>query len=185
MFINGVAAKLLTMNKLRLKRLLLKLKAGKKEYFNEFYSLSKGAVWYVVTKYITERFFAEDIMQEAYIAFLNNVHSVNDDPLPYLCRIAANKALDAIKKDRKIDRSLPSDELIVGVSDNYACDNPLLNLCKKRLDDEEYYILENTVVFGYTRVEVAKALNKPVSTVNRRYNKILEKVKKLAKEVYA
>lgn len=105
--------------------------------------------------------------------------------MQYLCSIAANKALDSIKKDVKIDKSVQSDELIIGKCDEYACDAPLLNLCKKRLDEEEYFILENTVVFGYTRVEVAKMLDKPVSTVNRRYNKILEKIKKLATEVYA
>lgn len=63
------AALFTIMKKLKLKLLLLKLKAGKKEYFDEFYRLTKGAVWYVITKYVPRRFFAEDVMQEAYISF--------------------------------------------------------------------------------------------------------------------
>ena len=70
------------MKNLRLKILLSKLKAGKKEYFDEFYNLTISAVWYVVKKIIPERFFAEDIVQESYIAFLNNLQNVNGDPLP-------------------------------------------------------------------------------------------------------
>lgn len=172
------------MTKLRLKRLLSKLKEGKKEYFNEFYALTKGAVWYVIAKYVTVRFYAEDVMQDAYVAFLNNLDKVDGDPLPYLCRIASNKALDAVKKESRTDKSAQPEDYNSGVCDTYGFDAPLLNLCKEKLNDEEYFILENTVVFGYKRVEVATMLGKPVSTVNRKYNDILVKVKKLAKEVY-
>ena len=49
---------------------------------------------------------------------------------------------------------------------------------------EEFFILENTVIYGYTRVEVAAMLKKPVSTVNRQYNALLKKAKEMAKEAY-
>ena len=172
------------MKKLRLKILLSKLKAGKKEYFDEFYELTISAVWYVVKKIVPERFFAEDIVQETYVAFLNNLQSVNDDPLPYLCSIAKNRALDSIKKENRIDKSSPFEDLTLSTVDKYEVDFPLLEECKRKLDDEEYFILEQTVIFGYTRVAVAKMLNKPVPTVNRKYNRILKKVAILAKEVY-
>ena len=172
------------MKKLRLKILLSKLKAGKKEYFDEFYELTISAVWYVVKKIVPERFFAEDIVQETYVAFLNNLQSVNDDPLPYLCSIAKNRALDSIKKENRIDKSSPFEDLTLSTVDKYEVDFPLLEECKRKLDDEEYFILEHTVIFGYTRVAVAKMLNKPVPTVNRKYNRILKKVAILAKEVY-
>ena len=172
------------MEKLRLKILLSKLKAGKKEYFDEFYELTISAVWYVVKKIVPERFFAEDIVQETYVAFLNNLQSVKGDPLPYLCSIAKNRALDSIKKENKIDKSSPFEELTLSTVDKYEVDFPLLEACKSKLDDEEYFILEHTVIFGYTRVAVAKMLNKPVPSVNRKYNRILKRVAILAKEVY-
>ncbi len=172
------------MNKLRLQYLLSKLKAGKKEYFDEFYRLTKGAVWYVVGKYLKDEFGAEDVMQDAYISFLNNLERVKDDPLPYLCGIAKNKALDVLKKDVRIDKSLQPEDLQLSVCDDYEFDAPLLQTCKKKLSKEEYFILEHTVILGYTRVAVAEMIDKPVSTVNRNYNKMLVKIKEIAKEVY-
>ena len=41
-----------------------------------------------------------------------------------------------------------------------------------------------TAVYGYRRVEVAKKLNRPVTTVNRKYNVILKKIEKYYDEVY-
>ena len=52
------------------------------------------------------------------------------------------------------------------------------------LTDEEFYILENIVLMGYTQTEVAKKLNKPVSTVNYTYKTILKKLSKIKKEAY-
>ncbi len=171
------------MNKLRLKHLLSGLKAGKKEYFEEFYRLTKGAVWYSVLRYVKSRHHAEDVLQDTYIAFLDHLDAVRGDPLPYLCTIAKNKALDSIKKDAKLDKA-PLSEDMPAKTDENSFDTPLLDLCRKRLTEEDFYILENTVLFGYTRVDVAKALGKPVSTVNRRYNEILKKIKKFATEIY-
>ncbi len=171
------------MNKLKLKHLLSGLKAGKKEYFEEFYRLTKGAVWYSVLRYVKSRHHAEDVLQDTYIAFLDHLDSVRGDPLPYLCTIAKNKALDSIKKDAKLDKA-PLPEDMPAETDENSFDTPLLDLCRKRLTEEDFYILENTVLFGYTRVDVAKALGKPVSTVNRRYNEILKKIKKFATEIY-
>ena len=173
-----------SMSRIKLRRLLSKLKAGKKEYFEEFYTLTKGAVWYVARKYVKERFFAEDIVQDSYISFLNNLSSVKGDPLPYLCSIAKNKALDSIKKESGIDKSVTPEDLQFAVSDNYATEAPLLETCRKNFSEEEFFILENTVIYGYTRVEVAAMLKKPVSTVNRQYNALLKKTKEMAKEAY-
>lgn len=171
------------MNNLRVKILLHKLKAGKTEYFDEFYRLTKGAVWYVVHKYVYDRFDAEDVMQDAYVSFLTNLGAVSGNPVPYLCTVAKNKALDKIKKDSKIDKSSPFEELRLGAEDNYS-DGTLIEECRKKLDEEEFFIIEQTVIIGYNRVEVAKMLNKPVSTVNRKYNQILKKIKIIAKGVY-
>lgn len=61
-------------------------------------------------------------------------------------------------------------------------DFPFLEYLKKKFTEEEYYILEKTVILGYRRVEVAKMLGKPISTVNRKYHDVIKKAKKLYKE---
>ena len=52
------------------------------------------------------------------------------------------------------------------------------------LSEKEWELLELCVVFGYKRVEAAKLLGAPVSTVNWQYNNILKKLGKSFKEVY-
>ena len=172
------------MKYLRLRLLLEKLKSGKREYFDEFYGLTKMAVYYLVKKYLFDDFAVEDVMQEADISFLYSLDKVIGNPLPYLLQIAKNKALDYLRKDSKTDKSVQAEDLNIGKADEYESEFPLLQECRKRLDEEEFFILENTVIFGYTRVDVAKMLDKPVSTVNRKYNAILSKIKKFHKEAY-
>lgn len=172
------------MNYLRLKILLEKLKSGEKKYFDEFYERTKASLYFLIKKFFFDRNEIEDIMQEAYLSFILNIDKVKGNPLPYLLQTAKNKALDALKKDSKIDRTAEIGDLNLFVNDEYLSEFPLLAECRKKLNDEEYFILEHTVIFGYTRVEVSKMLNKPISTVNRKYNDILGKVKKIHKEIY-
>lgn len=172
------------MSKLELRLLLSKLKQGKKEYFDRFYGLTKGAVWYELRKTLRDEFAAEDIMQEAYLAFLNNLDKVSGDPLPYLVQVAKNKAIDYIRRNSRISLDVPIEDLQLKHYDSYSTDNYLLEACRARLSAEDFLILEYTVIFGYTRVAVAKLLKKPISTVNRRYNQILKEVKRISKEAH-
>lgn len=166
------------MERSRITTLFAKLKEGKKEYFGEFYALTKRAVYFTARKYSRDEFFIEDVMQDAYISLLDKSHSIDGDPLPYLITITKNKALDAIKKDSKTDKSVEIENLPVSREDEYSTDFPLLEKCRKTLDKEEFFILENVAIFGYTQTEVAKMLNKPVTTVNYQYKTILKKLKK-------
>ena len=172
------------MEKARIKSTFLKLKEGKKEYFSEFYNLTKTSVYFTARKFSRDEYFIEDVMQEAYISFLNNIHRVDGDPLPYLITATKNKALDAIKKDKNVDKSVEIEDLPIAKTDEYSTDFPLLDKCRQTLTDEEFYILENIVLLGYTQTEVARKLNKPVSTVNYTYKTILKKLSKIKKEAY-
>ena len=169
------------MGELRLKTLIVKLKKGRREYFDEFYELTKKSVYFTVRSLSTDKFFIEDVMQDAYVSFLTNLNKVDGNPLPYLIEIAKNKALDAIKKNNKVDTSIEIETLNLAAAETET-DFPFLNRLKKQLTEEEYFILEKTVFMGFRRVEVAKMLNKPVPTVNRKYHVVLNKIKKMYKE---
>ena len=172
------------MEKARIKSTFLKLKEGKKEYFSEFYNLTKTSVYFTARKFSRDEYFIEDVMQEAYISFLNNIHRIDGDPLPYLITATKNKALDAIKKDKNVDKTVEIEDLPIAKTDEYSTDFPLLDKYRQMLTDGEFYILENIVLMGYTQTEVAKKLNKPVSTVNYTYKTILKKLSKIKKEAY-
>lgn len=169
------------MNTLRLKILVEKLKEGRREYFDEFYGLTKTSVYFVARSFCRDEFFIEDVMQDSYCAFLNSIYKIEGNPLPYLIQITKNKALDTIKRNKRIDRSIEIETLNVAAEEREN-DFPFLSYLRKKLTEEDFYILEKTVISGYRRAEVAKMLDKPVSTVNRKYHAIIEKVKKLYKE---
>lgn len=189
----------------RLKFLIDKLKDGKKEYFIEFFDLTKKGVFYIISKNLFQQAFVEDILQETYITFINSLHkiSTNANPYSYLLVIAKNKAIDECRRNKLKNAKNLEDletleslinienaqeqEILESIIDTYQENEinfPLLSHCKKMLLPEEFKILELTIIFGYKRVEVAKILHEPVSTVNYKYNAILKKIKKLYKEVY-
>lgn len=186
------------MNKQRLMSLVEHLKKGESDYFDEFYDLTKVSVYYTIKKIINEPSTIQDIMQDSYIKFINSLHKIesNYNPFSYLLIIARNTALDEKKKTNKIDYIDFAEEfdnqspIGVNIATNHSYemvtkfDAPLLDYCKVNLTEEEYKILELTVILGYRRVEVAKILNEPKSTINWKYNQILKKVKHFYKEVY-
>ena len=126
-----------------------KLKHGKTEYFDEFYKLTKTSVYFTIRKFSRDEFFIEDAMQDAYVSFLKNLGAVKDDPLPYLITTSKNKALDHIKRDGKIDKTVEVETLTHSSEDTYKCDFPLLNKCREILSEEEFFILENVAILGY------------------------------------
>ena len=73
----------------------------------------------------------------------------------------------------------------IGVNEVYSHDSPLMELCKKRLTENEYFLLEKVVILGYKQKEVAAMLGEPISTVNHRYKTLVKKIKLLYKEAYA
>ena len=117
------------MGELRLKTLIEKLKNGRREYFDEFYELTKKSVYFTVRSLSTDKFFIEDVMQDAYVSFLTNLNKVDGNPLPYLIEIAKNKALDAIKKNNKVDSSIEIETLNLAAAETET-DFPFLNRLK-------------------------------------------------------
>lgn len=93
---------MMKMNYERFKRLIGKLKRGKQEYFDEFYELTKGAVYYKIKSYgSVDSAAAEDIMQETYVSFLKHIDSAdeNGNPLAYLLTKTLNERVNKAADD--------------------------------------------------------------------------------------
>lgn len=168
----------------KIQRVFNKLKNGKEKYFDEFYALTKTSVFFTVRQFSRDEFFIEDVMQDTYVSFLSAIKSVSGDPFPYLMSIAKNKAIDAIRKEEKIDGSVEIENVNPAYNDVYSHEFPLLEKIKTALEAEEFFIIEKVVICGYTQTEVAKMLNKPITTVNYKYKTVVKKLKQLQKEVY-
>ena len=166
-------------------RAIRQLKKGKTEYFDEIYDLTRASVYYVIRGVLKDNYLVEDAMQETYVAFLNSIAKIDDEqnPLSYLLQIAKNKALD---EARRMTRAAGAniDDVEIATSDVTVSDLPLLEHARQNLSDDEFRILELTTIYGYRRVEVAKMLGEPISTINWKYNKVIKKVKSFYGEVY-
>lgn len=173
------------MLKEKVARAIRQLKKGKTEYFDEIYDLTRASVYYVIRGVLKDSYLVEDAMQETYVAFLNSIAKIDDEqnPLSYLLQIAKNKALDeARRKTRAAGANI--DDVEIATSDVTVSDLPLLEHARQNLSDDEFRILELTTIYGYRRVEVAKMIGEPISTINWKYNKIIKKVKTFYGEVY-
>ena len=173
------------MLKEKVARAIKQLKKGKTEYFDEIYDLTRASVYYVIRGVLKDSYLVEDAMQETYVAFLNSVAKIDDEqnPLSCLLHIAKNKALD---EARRMTRAAGAniDDVEIATSDVTVSDLPLLEHARQNLSDDEIRILELTTIYGYRRVEVAKMLGEPISTINWKYNKLIKKVKTFYGEVY-
>ena len=155
----------------KINALVKRLKKGKTRYFDEFYDLTKKAVYFTVFKIL--------------VSFLNRLDDIdeNGNAYAYLVASAKNKALNALRQKKRL-LALDETRDFADLKQEIPDDMPLLKHAKKILSEKEWELLELCVVFGYKRVEAAKLLGAPVSTVNWQYNNILKKLGKSFKEVY-
>ncbi|MEG1751643.1 MAG: sigma-70 family RNA polymerase sigma factor [Clostridia bacterium] len=162
---------------------ILKLKQDTYKHFEEFYDLTKVGVFYTIKKICFDRSLIEDVMQDTYLLFLRNLHKIDltSNPYSYLLTIAHNTAINKIKSQKPSVNVSDYENIFQSLPQNGT---PLLNLCQNKLKPDDWKIIELCIVYGYKRVEVAKMLNKPISTINWQYNNCLKQIKNLYKEVY-
>ena len=170
------------MDNKRINTIVKKLKKGKSEYFDEFYNLTKGNIYYVIKSIVIVEQDAEDIMQDTYISFINNLDKIDDNKncYYYLLQMARNKSLNHYNANKRL--SLTEDFSYIEKTGEMI-DNSVIEYIKSNLSSEEWDLVEKCVFYGYKQVELAKMYNMPIATLSYKYNKALSKAKKLYKEV--
>ena len=158
------------------------LKTGDKQiinsYFEEIYNKYKGLVCFVIAKYIKNYDDIVDIAQDVFLSFFNNADKVNSSIKYYLTRSARNISINYIKKnDKEINVEDKYLENLSYVKMEYN-DNSLFNDIKNILNEEEYNLIFNHIVMGYSLVELAKEMNLSKNTIKSKYRRALLKLKK-------
>ena len=148
-----------------LSKLVKDIKKGYLDSFDMLYDQTKNGVYYMIKSIIKDDSLSQDIMQDTYISFMNNIDNIDGTKsiYSYLLTIAKNKSLNQIKKDANLIGIDYLENMESPEVDNYT---PLLDFARSKLSKEEWHILKLTIVDGYRRVEVAKMLKKPVATIN-------------------
>lgn len=150
--------------------------------FAPFYELTKQKVFYLIYSYVRVSEEAEDLLQETYVAFLNNLDKIQAkwNPLSYLLATAEHLAIDALRK-RKVE--LPLDEEgnseVIGAPDPEIDDSgPLLRQIKAILSPFEFQVYLLHVLDDLTFKEISHRVHRPVGTLTYTYSIAIGKLQK-------
>lgn len=173
------------MNEHRLTELVTNLKAGRMEYFDEFYQLTYRGVYSISLQLLKSKEEAENILQDTYLKFLEKLNDIdpNQSVLAYLMQTAKNLSLNTLEKYKKIQRDVDMTKIeddSQGNNDDYV-----LKKMRQVLDEEENQIVIMHCLYDMTHKEISSALNKPIGTITWKYNNAIKKVREaLEKDGY-
>lgn len=156
-------------------------------YFTEFYELTKKQIFYNIFAILKDFQASEDILQETYLNFLNNINSINPHKsiLGFLYKISKNKALDYYRKNKKIlDYELIENQRKLSYELQFDYSYELLMKIKKILNDIEYRVVVLHIINELTNKEIGKLINRPTNTVIWIYNNAIKKIRESLGDKY-
>lgn len=150
--------------------------------FDKIYELTSKQVFmssYIILKNEEQ---ANDIVQDTYIKFVNNIKNMKSfkNVKAYLITISRNLSIDFYNREKRViiyDIQDKSTHQVFQTDDKVLTYSPTLELAKKILNDFEFTILFLCVIEQYKRREVSKILDIPISTVTWKYQEIIKKMK--------
>ncbi len=151
--------------------------------FDEFYEMTKKNLYFSIYAVVKNHTATEDLLQDTYVKFLNNVDSIKDDtnPLGYLLIIARNASLDYIKsRKREINYDEYDNEgAYGGQNDEYQFEEEsIFKKAEAILKPKEFEILILHLVNDMTFDEISKHLSRPLGTILWSYNNSIKKLRK-------
>ncbi len=167
----------------RINLLFCRIQDGNLLVFDEFYELTKRQVYFAIYAIVKSSSISEDIMQDTYIKFLENIKRIDSsrNVVSYLITIGKNLCLDYLRKNSKIRNLEDYDnfEDVVGTAppkENGEAD--IFKIMKEVLNDNEFGIVILHVVDEMSHKEVAEYLGKPLGTITWAYNNAMKKLRK-------
>lgn len=165
--------------KQRLKELLIQLKKENLSAFDEFYNISKKAVYFAIYSVFKNESIIEDLMQETYIDFLNYKSKLDDDIdiIAFLVKSAKNKAINYYNKN-KYESEFVSRYKEESYSKDRHFDTGLIEKIKKILDEKELKIFLMKVLGEYSFKEISHLCDIPIGTCTWLYQEARKKLEK-------
>lgn len=162
---------------LLMQEIIKQLKNDNLDMFDEFYDLTKNQVYVTILSVVKNKMTAEDIMQDTYLRFLNNIHKYkeNTNVVAFIVTIARNLAINYYNKHKREefhDFSLYEDNYV-----NETEDNKLLDLVYQTLEGKELDVFIMHVIDDLKHKEIAQIMKKPLGTITWLYNKAVKKMK--------
>ena len=161
----------------RVKEIIKEMKGNDYRSFDEFYSMTSKLVYYVIAGIIKNKDSVEDLMQDTYLKFIQNINNVNpnQNPNAYLAQIAKNLALNEFNKQKRV---IVDDAYFTNLKDQSSergsgIDLGIINY----LEGVEKEVVTLKIIGELKFREIATLLNKPMGTVQWIYNTAIKKLR--------
>jgi RNA polymerase sigma factor (sigma-70 family) len=150
--------------------------------FAPFYELTKKRVYFLIYSYVKDYALSEDLMQESYISFLQNLKKISCqlNPLSYLLQTAKNLAIDELRKRRStFELDDENNAELIGNADPPEDDSgPLLQEIQSLLNPFEFQVYTLHVLSNLTFREISKIVKRPIGTLTYTYSQSIDKLQK-------
>jgi|688.fasta_scaffold18754_2 RNA polymerase sigma factor (sigma-70 family) len=152
------------------------LQKGDTQAFQTFYDGYKDLLYLIIVSIVKHEENAKDLLQETLLTIYQKRHTLRD-PLKlksWVTLIAKNHALNYLKKKRELEWEESYDLLAVTPLD----ESRLFATWHHSLTDAENLIIAYKIVYEYTFEEIASLTNIPLTSVYKKYQAALTKLKK-------
>lgn len=150
------------------------------DVFEEIYVTYGKLVYFKIMQYVTNKLDAEELTQDVFVSFYNNLYSTDILNVKYyLIASAKNKAIDFIKKKKEV---LISDENTIfeveDVVDKCIEYDEIIDAMKKFLSEFEIEIIIKHIIDDLSFKQLSIQYKKPLNTIISIYYRALKKFKK-------
>lgn len=121
----------------------------------------------------------EDVVQETLLTVMLKIgrYRYQKNPSAWICRIARNKAFDVVRHRRNLEYPLEIEDVQSVFHFERLEDAELLHRLATLLTAEEKNLIVLRYWAGMTMRELARSINKPLITTERKLNRVLEKIR--------
>ncbi len=160
--------------------LIERMSFGDMSAVGELYELIEPDVFAYALSKTANKADAEDIVQDTFVHVWKNAaqYKPMGKPLAWIFTIEINLIRRQFNNNKKIiqyDESIDAESHDENFAESFI-NNELLRQILKTLSEEEREIISLHIVSGLKHREIAKLLNKPLSTVLSRYNRAIKKL---------
>ena len=158
--------------------------------FNYLYDNYAGAIYGIITKVVSEKDYADEIIQDVFVKIWKNI--VQFDPekgrlYTWMINLARNTAIDYVRskgyQNQQKNQTIPE---FVNESEQYATTTNVDHIGMKdilaQLKSDWRELIELAYFKGYTQQEIAERLDIPIGTIKTRTRNALIELKRLLKD---
>lgn len=165
------------------------LASGNMDSLSRLYELIKTDIYAYAISKLANKHDAEDITHDTFVLIYKHAkqYRAEGKPLAWIFTIELNlirKLCNASKPSASLDEAIGEENCAEVNFTNQIINSQFLREVLSKLSEEEREIISLHIVSGLKHREIARLIQKPLSTVLSKYNRAIKKLQAEVKEVY-